>query len=163
MTISDAAPDSPDACRLLAHYFAWRAKEFPPSGGSYTITWPEPAAFAAPDGAFLLADDGDAVVGCGGIRRISDDSRGVVRFEVKHVWLEPAGRGRGLAGQLMSELESRARSFGAGLVVLDTHHSLTDAARLYARRGYTKVDAYNDNPNATVWYAKELRDASSDT
>lgn len=158
MTIREARTDSPDAHRLLTDYFTWRAGEFPPAQGAYTITYPDPNAFIAPDGAFLIAGD-DEPVGCGGVRRISPDAAGRVRFEVKHLWLAPESRGLGLAGRMMDELEARARRFGGEVMVLDTHHTLTGAARLYGRRGYVPVDAYNENPNATVWYAKELQNA----
>jgi ribosomal protein S18 acetylase RimI-like enzyme len=172
MTLREAAVDSPESRRLLADYFAWREASFPSASGPYTVTFPEPDAFRAPRGVFLLAfspdDDPDSprddperendgkAIGCGGIRRIADDDRGRVRYEVKHVWLAPQSRGRGLATTLMIELETRARRFGADAVVLDTHDSLEGAAKLYARLGYRRVDAYNDNPNATVWYAKDL-------
>ncbi|MBF4634271.1 GNAT family N-acetyltransferase [Agreia pratensis] len=156
MDIREARTDSLDAHRLLTDYFTWRAGEFPPAQGAYTVTYPEPSAFVAPDGVFLIAVD-DEPVGCGGIRRISPDDAGRVRFEVKHLWLAPSSRGRGLATAMMDELESRARGFGADLMVLDTHHTLTGAARLYSARSYVPVEAYNDNPNATVWYSKDLR------
>jgi GNAT superfamily N-acetyltransferase len=158
MTIREARTDSPDAHRLLTDYFTWRSREFPPAQGSYTVTYPDPDAFVAPDGAFLIADDGQPV-GCGGIRRISADPAGRVRFEVKHLWLAPESRGRGLATSLMDELEAKAREFGAEIMVLDTHHTLRGASRLYGKRGYAAVEAYNENPNATVWYAKELGSA----
>ncbi|WP_374945446.1 GNAT family N-acetyltransferase [Agreia sp.] len=158
MDIREARTDSPDAHELLTDYFTWRAREFPPAQGAYTITYPDPNGFVAPDGAFLIAGD-DEPVGCGGIRRIPPDATGRVRFEVKHLWLAPQSRGQGIAALVMDELEARARQWGAELIVLDTHHTLTGAARLYAKRGYVSVDPYNENPNATVWYAKELRAA----
>lgn len=157
MDIREARTDSPDAHRLLTDYFTWRAKEFPPEQGSYTIVYPDPNAFVAPDGAFLIAVVDDEPVGCGGVRRISSDPAGRVRFEVKHLWLAPESRGLGLAAAMMLRLESRAREFGADVMVLDTHHTLSGAARLYAKSGYASVDAYNQNPNATVWYSKDLR------
>lgn len=95
-------------------------------------------------------------IGCGGIRLLEAETPGRVRYEVKHVWLSPDHRGGGLATTLMLELERRAREFGAETLVLDTHDSLDGAARLYARLGYERVAAYNDNPNATAWYAKTL-------
>jgi GNAT superfamily N-acetyltransferase len=156
MTIRETRADSPDAHRLLTDYFTWRAREFPPAQGTYSVAYPDPNAFLEPDGVFLIAGD-DPAVGCGGVRRITPDSEGRVRFEVKHVWVQPDSRGRGLAGLIMSELESRARGFGADVMVLDTHHTLKGAARLYSKRGYVAVDAYNENPNATVWYSKDLR------
>jgi hypothetical protein len=57
---------------------------------------------------------------------------------------------------LLAELERRAIGFGATESVLDTNASLTAAAGLYHSSGYRSIPPYNDNPNATNWYAKRL-------
>ena len=41
-------------------------------------------------------------------------------------------------------------------LVLDTHHTLEAAGALYAATGFVAIEPYNDNPNATRWYAKNL-------
>lgn len=56
----------------------------------------------------------------------------------------------------MLELESRARATGAAELVLDTHEAQTAAAALYASLGFTLVERFNDNPNATIWLGKRL-------
>jgi hypothetical protein len=56
----------------------------------------------------------------------------------------------------MADLEQRATSFGASELVLDTHHTLEAAGRLYEAAGFDTIDPYNDNPNATRWYGKLL-------
>lgn len=154
----DADVTDPDAHRLLEAYFAERAEGFPPEQGAYRPTWPEPARFTPPVGVFLIVEDesGDAV-GCGGVRRIADAEDGTVRFEVKHLWLAPAGRGRGEGRRLLLELERRAVGFGAGELVLDTNASLEAAGGLYRSSGYVDIPPYNANPNATNWYGKRVR------
>ncbi|GAA5149295.1 hypothetical protein GCM10025768_12270 [Microbacterium pseudoresistens] len=155
LTFRPARPDAPDARALLEEYFAARAADFP--GGSYSPTFPAPDAFAEPDGVLLLANDEQgALVGCGAIRRLAVDAPGTVRFEVKHIFLRGDSRGRGWGVELMAELERRAIDWGATELVLDTHHTLVPAGRLYARLGYEQVEAYNDNPNATRWYRKAV-------
>ncbi|MEF2975808.1 GNAT family N-acetyltransferase [Subtercola sp. YIM 133946] len=157
MKLRETSVISADAVRLLTEYFESRALGFPADQGVYHVAFPPPEHFVSPRGVFVLVetDDGRAI-GCGGIRRIADGPAGEVRYEVKHVWVEPGFRGNGWAGILMADLEDRARRFGAHEIVLDTNASLTAAARLYARLGYRSIDAYNDNPNATNWYAKSL-------
>lgn len=124
---------------------------------AYTPVFPDPAAFEPPAGIFLVvADDEGEDVGCGGIRRIADGPDGI-RYEVKHLYLRPATRGRGWGRLLLEELESRAREWGAAELVLDTHHTLEAAGGLYARSGFTAIEPYNDNPNATRWYGKHLQ------
>jgi GNAT superfamily N-acetyltransferase len=145
--------------QLLRDYFAYRASAFPEAGG-YTVALPDPARFDGVQGVFLVVDDDEGrPVGCGGIRMLSPDAATAgtaVRAEVKHVWLDPSTRGRGWGAALMAELERHALALGATELVLDTHHTLEAAARLYARNGFAPIEPYNDNPNATRWYGKAL-------
>lgn len=153
-TITAAPPDAPEAHDLLAEYFAMRAATFP--GSAYTTVFPAPPVFEPPAGVFLIVrNDQEESVGCGGIRRIDDGPLGR-RYEVKHLYLRPATRGRGWGGMLLTELERWAIQFGARELVLDTHHELVAAAGLYAASGFAPTDPYNDNPNATVWLHKVL-------
>ncbi|MBS1672844.1 MAG: GNAT family N-acetyltransferase [Actinobacteria bacterium] len=148
-----ASPEDADAHAVLVEYFTMRAAEFP--GGTYTPAYPTAAGFQPPDGVFLLLEEEGRIVGCGGIRRLPDLEDGRV-FEVKHVYLRPETRGRGWGRLLLEELELRAREWDAGALVLDTHHTLEAAGHLYRRSGFAEIDRYNDNPNATRWYRKEL-------
>ena len=143
---------------LLTQYFSDRASTFPHAGG-YRTTFPTAEQFVPPRGQFLLvSEEGHprSFVGCGGIRRIDDGADGAVRFEAKHLWLQPQVRGRGWGSLLLAELEKRAREFGGSEMVLDTNASLEAAGALYQRSGYEDVPPYNDNPNATNWYRKRL-------
>lgn len=157
-TITAVPVDSPDAHELLAEYFAMRVSTFP--GHTYTTVFPDPSVFEPPAGVFVLVhedddgDDGD-IVGCGGIRRIDDGPLGP-RYEVKHLYLRPETRGRGWGRLLIEDLERRAAAFGASELVLDTHHTLAAAGRLYEGAGFVAIDPYNDNPNATRWYGKRI-------
>jgi len=146
--------DHPLSAGLLTEYFTSRELGF--TGGTYTTVRPARSVFEPPAGVFLVVeDDGDAV-GCGGVRRIEPGPDGAVRYEVKHLWLQERTRGRGLGKALLLELEHRAAELGAQEMVLDTNASLAAAAGLYAGAGYVGIEAYNDNPNATNWYAKRL-------
>lgn len=152
--IASVPVDAPDARELLGEYFAMRVSTFP--GHAYTTVFPDPAIFQPPAGVFVVVhDDEHRSVGCGGIRRIDDGPRGP-RYEVKHLYLRPETRGRGWGRLLLEDLERRATALGASELVLDTHHTLEAAGRLYAAAGFEAVAPYNDNPNATRWYAKEL-------
>lgn len=148
--------DDPVAARLLQDYFDSRELGFTSHPGGYRVVHPDPAIFVPPAGVFLVVRDDDGVpVGCGGIRRI-DDRDGEPCFEVKHVWIEPGSRGRGWSRLLMDRLEAAAIGYGAAWVVLDTNESLEVAQRLYRTSGYVDVPPYNENPNATHWFAKRV-------
>ena len=148
---------SAEALRLLDSYFAERAAGFPPEQGKYRPTYPTAAAFTPPDGVFLVVEDDGAVIGCGGVRRIEPrPETGEVRYEIKHLWLAPASRGRGAGRRLLEELERRAVGYGAEELVLDTNASLEAAGGLYRSSGFTEIEPYNANPNATHWYGKRV-------
>lgn len=153
MPIFRAVPaDDPVARELLTEYFDMRVAGFLARDIDYRRLYPDPARFEPPAGVFLIAEVDGEPVGCGGIRMLSPD-----RAEVKHLWVRDAARGHGVGGGLLAELERRAVEFGATELVLDTHESLEAAGRLYARAGFTIIEPYNDNPNASHWYGKAIR------
>lgn len=146
-----ASPADDDAHELLNEYFGMRAHTFPEHLGEYRTLFPDPEKFVAPAGTFLLVDDDFGAVGCGGVRMLTPD-----RAEIKHLYLRDRARGKGWGRELLAELEARAVGLGAREIVLDTNASLEAAQGLYRSSGYVDVEAYNDNPNATNWFAKRL-------
>lgn len=152
----EVAVTDPVAHALVTEYFEYRASTFP-AGQTYQPKPPVATDFTPPRGSFvLLLDDAGTAIGCGGVRLLGVGQDGAPIFEVKHLWVQPGARGRGLGNGLLAELERRAAEFGARTVVLDTNRSLLAANALYRSAGYFEIDPYNDNPNATSWYAKVL-------
>lgn len=47
-------------------------------------------------------------------------------------------------------------ALGYARIVLDTNGALTAALRFYDRHGYRPIERYNDNPDATHFFAKDL-------
>ena len=136
---------------LLTEYFEFRAATFPVAQG-YVAKHPDPHDFEEPHGVFLVAhDDSHEAIGCGGVRDLGDD-----RWEIKHLWIRPAARGLGLGRRMLTELERRAEAMGARELVLDTNASLEAAGSLYRSAGFESIEPYNDNPNANLWFAKNL-------
>ena len=131
VSVADAA-----ALTLLTEYFSSPELSFRQPQGTYHPTYPLAEQFVPPQGVFLVvldeptsddppgADGGGAYVGCGGIRRLDDSESERVRFEVKHLWMQPKTRGRGWGRLLLAELERRAAELGGAEVVLDTNASL---------------------------------------
>ena len=159
-TLRESPVDDAAAHELLAEYFRSREVGFAAQHVVYTTTFPAPEAFVPPAGVFLILDDDEGrPVGCGGIRLLPGADHGR-RYEVKHLYLRPETRGRGGGRVLLEGLERRARELGADELVLDTHHSLEAAAALYARTGFSTIEPYNDNPNASRWYGKLLGGAA---
>jgi GNAT superfamily N-acetyltransferase len=135
---------------LLASYFAEIQAAFGYDDAHAAPTVPED--FTPPNGAFLVvrATDGTAT-GCGAIRLLDPATA-----EVKRMWLHPSMRGRGAGWALLVALEAEAQRLGATRGVLDTNATLTSALALYRAAGWVEVPAYNDNEEATHWFAKDL-------
>lgn len=78
--------------------------------------------------------------------------------ECKRLYVRPRFRGQGIADALLNVLEEYASATATRWVYLDSKDDLTDALRIYVRRGYQECERYNDNPQATVFFRKNLRD-----
>lgn len=157
MRLIETTPDEPATALLLDAYFAERAAGF---DGEYRVVRPPAAAFSSP-GVLLRAELDGEPAGCGGLRVLPPDAAGA-RLEVKHLYAAPSARGRGVGRALLTALVAHARAAGASTVVLDTNRSLEAAGGLYRSAGFEPVAAYNDNPNATDWYALRLRGRTRD-
>ncbi|MEP6843972.1 MAG: GNAT family N-acetyltransferase [Pseudolysinimonas sp.] len=150
-----ASPADDDAHELLSDYFGMRTEAFPEGLGAYHTVFPDPAQFLPPDGLFMVVDDDLGPVGCGGVRMLDGDAE-PRRAEIKHLYLRDRARGKGWGRELLAELEARAVGLGARVIVLDTNASLEAAQGLYRSTGYVDIEPYNDNPNATNWFAKQM-------
>jgi DNA-binding MarR family transcriptional regulator/ribosomal protein S18 acetylase RimI-like enzyme len=107
----------------------------------------------APDreGRFFVAVADGAAVACGGVRTLPDG-----RAELKRLWVDASWRGAGLGGRMLRHLEAVAADDGHAEVVLDTKAGLTEAVALYERAGWQRIDRYNDNPEAELFFVKRL-------
>jgi len=76
--------------------------------------------------------------------------------ELKHFFLLPEIRGRGLGRVMLGGVETVARALGARRIVLDTAAPLREAAALYLSSGYLPIPRYNDNPHGSAWFARDL-------
>lgn len=98
-------------------------------------------------GAFLVADDGDSLVGCVAMRAVSAES-----CEMKRLYVDPSARGSGLGRQLVESVLDRARSFGYEKMLLDTLPSMQTAQALYREIGFVETGPYRHNPVAGVTF-----------
>jgi GNAT superfamily N-acetyltransferase len=104
-----------------------------------------------PGGRFVVAYEDDEPVASGGIRSWEP---GVC--EIKRMFVAPKVRRHGYGRALLEALEKTAREAGFRRIVLDTLDSHTEAMQLYDTCGYQRVPRYNENPYASVWFAKDL-------
>jgi GNAT superfamily N-acetyltransferase len=99
--------------------------------------------YAAPSGAFILAEDAEQFVACIGVRRFAE---GV--GEIKRLYVIPAARGRGLGRVLVERIVAEARQLGYRSLLLDTLPFMKEAQSLYLSMGFRPTTAYRFNPIA---------------
>ena len=144
-------PDSATAAALLASYRAELAERFP---GGFTPPpgWAAAASqLVSPNGAFLVVRSAGEPLGCGAVRVV-----GPGLAELKHMWVSPRLRGRGVGRGLLAALEAEARALGCTTVRLDTSPFLPEAIALYHSVGYREIPRYNDNPLDAIWMERLL-------
>jgi len=108
--------------------------------------------FAPPNGAFLVADDGERLIGCAGWRRHGDDA------ELKRMFTAKAARKRGLGRRMLTAVEESARAAGCRRLILETGDKQPEAIALYETAGYARIEDfgyYKDEPDV-LSFAKVL-------
>jgi DNA-binding MarR family transcriptional regulator/ribosomal protein S18 acetylase RimI-like enzyme len=111
------------------------------------------AIIDAPASAVWLASLGKEVVGCVVLRRLEFLPKS---SECKRLYVKAWARGRGIADKLLDAQELYARNEGLEWIYLDSYDDLKAAIALYEKRGYTRCERYNDNPQATVFMRKKI-------
>lgn len=103
-----------------------------------------PGAYAASEGgALLLAGLDGRPVGCVALRQLDDASA-----EMKRMYVDDAGRGRGVGRALGEAVVQRARDLGYSSVLLDTSVEQHEAIGLYRSLGFEQVAPYHPVPDA---------------
>ncbi|MCI0686011.1 MAG: COX15/CtaA family protein [Sporichthyaceae bacterium] len=140
--------DHPDAARLVQEGLRDEARRY----GSEDETPVDAAEFIAPAGRFLVAYLDGVAMACAGWREHRPDA------ELKRMYVAPAGRGRGLARELLAAIEQSARSAGHRRVILETGFKQPEAVALYRSAGYTDIPNfgfYADEPGC-ICLGKDL-------
>jgi putative acetyltransferase len=143
----DAASLWAEACRLVEEYAASLTFDLAFQDFDREIRSLE-TEYGAPAGCFLLAASADDWVGCGGVRRFSEQD-----CEMKRLYVAPQGRGRGIGRALAERLIAAASDLGYRRMLLDTTPSMSRAQELYASLGFIRTTPYRYNPidGATFW------------
>ena len=85
----------------------------------------------------LLAYVENQPLGCGALRAYTEDS-----VEVKRMFVLPEHRGQGIAGAVLSALETWAAELGFARCILETGKKQPEAIRLYQKSGYEIIPNY---------------------
>ena len=77
--------------------------------------------------------------------------------ELKRLYVRPAYRGQGIAGQMMQRILSDARAIGYTAMQLDTEPFLRSALKMYRGLGFYDIPRYTDSPlDTTIFLRLEL-------
>jgi putative acetyltransferase len=132
ITLSRTTSQNPDFIELVRHLDAALAKNNGEQNDFY-------AQFNKLDHirhVVVAYQDGQAVA-CGAIK---EHAPGIM--EVKRMFTVPASRGKGIARQILAELETWAAELHSTKCILETGKTQVEAIRLYERNGYSHIPNY---------------------
>ncbi|WP_010181089.1 GNAT family N-acetyltransferase [Aquimarina agarilytica] len=92
-------------------------------------------------------------IGCGGIKKISEDIA-----EIKRMYVDPTFRGNGIATMILNELEKWAIELNFSKCILETLKTKPYAIAFYTKNKYSKFPNYGEYVNAkkSICFQKKL-------
>lgn len=150
LTIEDT--QTVDAQTLMRHLSAELGRQYGDDDGTDAFKAQD---MSHPRAAFVVARLEGQPVGCGALRPMPDNRIA----EIKRMFIEPTMRGRGIAWQILTKLETIALAFDYQAIWLETGTLQNEAITLYERAGYQRRPCYGryvDNPYS-VCYEKQLK------
>ena len=103
----------------------------------------------------VIAYENDEPVGCGAIKQYEE-----IAMEVKRMFVPPTHRGKGIATQILTELEKWATELSFKKCVLETGKKQPEAIALYTKNGYKIIPNYGqyEGVENSVCFEKLLDD-----
>jgi GNAT superfamily N-acetyltransferase len=157
MELCTVTYDHPDAVKLISSVQQVYVERY----GDEDITPVDPAEFAAPHGYFVVGYLDGAPVACGGWRAHDETPEPplvVGDAEIKRMYVADFARGRGLARQVLADIERSATAAGRTRLVLETGTRQPEAIALYQSSGYERIPnfgTYRDHPDS-ICFGKVL-------
>ena len=90
----------------------------------------------------VVAYENEKAVGCGAFKEYEEGTA-----EIKRMFVRPANRGRGIAGNILNELETWAKELNYAEAILETGVKQPEAIRLYRKSGYEIIPSYGQYLN----------------
>ncbi|OBZ17042.1 GNAT family N-acetyltransferase [Bacillus sp. FJAT-26390] len=104
---------------------------------------------------FLVAYDNEIPVGCGAIRPLDEEST-----ELKRFFVDESYRNRGIAKQILFELEAKAKAMHFRSIKLEAGEAQPEALSFYRKHGYSLIDRFGIyvDSESSVCYEKQLQE-----
>ncbi len=112
-------------------YRVYPVDEFPPEINHIV----DPQALTHPSVTFVVAWSAGDALGCGAMRRMTDEEG--TYGEIKRMFVKPEVRGHSIAEKVLNHLDAVARSEGITRLLLESGVRQPEAIRLYERCGYS--------------------------
>jgi len=104
-----------------------------------------------PGGEFLVAESGGKLIGMGALQRISETCG-----EIKRMRVHPDCWRMGIGQNILTRLETVAKSKGMDVLELDTTVYQEAAQKLYLKNHYREVKRGKKGPFDTIFFKKEI-------
>jgi GNAT superfamily N-acetyltransferase len=151
---AESGEELDEARRLFRAFVEWHHERQGQNAGLVTSYFDDagwraeldglPGEYAATEGgALLLAWDHGRALGCVALRQFDDESS-----EMKRMYVDEAGRGRGVGRVLGEAVVQRAKDLGYSVMYLDTSVEQHEAIGLYRSLGFEECEPYHDVPDA---------------
>ena len=138
ITIDFESPDQPDVISLIAELDAYQDSLYPPESRHVL----DLESLKQSNVLFAVARDGTGrAIGCAALVHYAQFG------EIKRLYVQPRGRGHGVASKLLALLESRAIEHECKLLKLETGPYQPEALALYASAGYERRGPFGDYTN----------------
>ena len=101
----------------------------------------------------IVAYENDIPLACGAIKEYDSKT-----MEVKRMFTLPESRGKGIAAEILIELENWAKELSYKKCILETGKRQPEAIRLYEKKGYKQIPNYGQyiNMDNSVCFEKYL-------
>ena len=102
----------------------------------------------------IVAYHENVPIGCGAIKAFNDTT-----MEVKRMYVSANKRGKGIAGQILAELETWTKELGFTRCILETGINQPEALSLYQKSGFVRIPNYGqyENVNSSFCFEKVLK------
>lgn len=101
----------------------------------------------------IVAYENEKPVGCGAMKTYEADT-----MEIKRMYVPPEHRGKGVAAQVLAELENWAAELSVTRCILETGKRQPEAIALYTKCGYRQIPNYGQYADVenSVCFEKKL-------